>query len=193
MKLKDRFVFKEINDADERVVKMVIEAITESFEVLPMVRQELIEYLKNGNEKFSIITVNFLAKASNWLKNLYFIKCHELGIEVSDFNTENEMHYNERFVELLDFIMMSLNSTSMYYYIGSPEQYWPSIKLYSTNGIIFYTSKDRMFDIVKIQIPNWNFKRDFQIILRICEIAGLKHCESHKDENGYCETISFIK
>ena len=92
MELKERLGIGNVND---EAFRMSIESMCESFEILPSVRKELQNYLDTGKEEFSTITIDFLGKATNWLKSLYVAKCHKLGIEVPDFeNTKVNKLFN---------------------------------------------------------------------------------------------------
>ena len=85
MDLKDRLGIENVN---EEAFRLAIESMCESFEILPSVRKELQNYLDTGKEEFSTITIDFLGKATNWLKRLYVAKCIKLGIEIPDFENK---------------------------------------------------------------------------------------------------------
>lgn len=115
--------------------------------------------------------------------NRLFLKIDNLL--VTDSNSLNQTSRKE---EISNYILEALNHSSMYY--KSNEKYWPSIKLFSKSGVLFYTSKDRKFNIVTFKIPSWDFKSDMKIILELLNSNNLVGCESEKNKNEYCYTIS---
>lgn len=105
---------------------------------------------------------------------------------------EDESDLNARKDELLDYLIKASESTSMYYHAhkNDSDEYWPSFKLYTKSGILFFTSNNRMFDLVKVPIDEWKPHRDLKILEEICNGDNFIMCESHKDNDEYCYTIS---
>lgn len=94
--------------------------------------------------------------------------------------------------ELIEYLKKASQSTSMFYHIISEDknEYWPSFKLYIKSGILFFTSNNRMFDIVRVHIEEWDIQRDLKLLEEICNGEHFIWCESHEDNGEYCYTIS---
>ena len=118
---------------------------------------------------------------------LFFLE--RLGVYLYE---EDESDLNARKDELLDYLIKASESTSMYYHAhkNDSDEYWPSFKLYTKSGILFFTSNNRMFDLVKVPIDEWKPHRDLKILEEICNGDNFIMCESHKDNDEYCYTIS---
>ena len=103
----------------------------------------------------------------------------------------------ERFGELKNILVKASDSTSMFYHNPSygekkTDEYWPSMKLYTKSGILFFTDKTRHFNIIKYQIPSWNSSRDLSIIKKICNGENFIWCEADHADDEYVYTISLI-
>lgn len=101
----------------------------------------------------------------------------------------------ERKDELLNYLIRASENTSIYYCVAYDEnekKYWPSFKLYAKTGVIFYTEKSRMLDIIKLKISYWDPTRDISLIEEICQNNNFIMCESHHEE-GFCFTITLKK
>ncbi len=70
---------------------------------------------------------------------------------------------------------------------------FPSIKFYPNEGKLMYIENSRMLDIVEFQIPHWNPDVDIPLTFQALESdSRLTYCESHKVNEKYCYSISFI-
>lgn len=118
---------------------------------------------------------------------LFFLE--RLGVYLYE---EDESDLNARKDELLDYLIKASESTSMYYHAhkDNSDEYWPSFKLYTKSGVLFFTSNNRMFDIVKVSINEWKPHRDLNLLEEICNGDNFIMCESHEDNGEYCYTIS---
>ena len=101
----------------------------------------------------------------------------------------------KRLEELMDLLIKASESTSMYYHAYSfsenkPEEFWPSMKLYTKSGILFFTDKTRKFAIIRHQIPDWDIRRDMPLMEQICNGDNFIWCESDKEDDEYVYTIS---
>ena len=97
--------------------------------------------------------------------------------------------------ELKKILIDVSDSTSIYFHqysfsVDEEDKFLPSMKLYSTSGIIFYVGKTRKFPIVRLQIPSWNPKVDLEILEEICNGENFIWCESDKEDDEYVYTIS---
>ena len=100
-----------------------------------------------------------------------------------------------RFDEIKDLLIRASEATSMFYHVCSysendVEQFWPSMKLYTKSGVLFFTDNTRKFAIIRYQIPGWNPRTDLRIIEEICNGDNFIWCESDKEDDEYCYTIS---
>lgn len=79
---------------------------------------------------------------------------------------EDDDFLADRKEELLDYLIKASETTSMYYHArkDGSDEYWPSFKLYVKSGILFMTSKTRMFDIVKVPNQEWKPHRDMKLL-----------------------------
>ena len=100
-----------------------------------------------------------------------------------------------RLEELKELLIRASQSTSMYYHAhefsdNEADEFWPSIKLYTKSGFLFFIDKTRKFTIIRHQIPGWNPRIDMPLLEQICNGDNFIWCESDKEEDEYVYTIS---
>jgi len=106
-----------------------------------------------------------------------------------------ELTRMNRLEELRELLIRASQSTSMYYHAhefsdNEVDEFWPSMKLYTKSGVLFFTDKTRKFAIIRHKIPGWDLRIDMPLIEQICNGDNFIWCESDKEDDEYVYTIS---